>query len=663
MRKNLKKTNKKRKQKKAFLLVLPLIITLFNFNFSFSAVIYNANNKEVEVYKLTNPKTKEEYYINSEKQIIAKANGNKESLYEEKDIYSDETKYIKKEIRKNDYKEEQGIIDRKYEYYDLTGQKQNFNEREILAIVNSNVIYKDGHCYNDTLKVEMKLEEFSDEVVKNKNENKLTDLRASKFSDFIVISFQGFDGENNGDLKEKIYIYDLNLKLKKKINQYIVDKLIKVDDLEEVLVVYQSLSDNYNFLDKNLNLLLDKNIYEFQVLKNGLIAIDESEESYKVYNLKTKKIQEEKKQNDNEDMQEQVVNEEDKKEVIIKSEYDFENLSTNVKVNEKIIVLKDMKPQSIESFYINDKIYLYVRERQHNYIYDINGKLIKVLPDTETKINMKIIGGVCFVNYSESKYRKGLKVFNEKFEFKEDIENQGKEDALISLVFDKYIYIKKSKKNLLYDKEYNSLFGDFSIDIFDNKYIYYYDKNKKSLVFYDKDLVLVKEIKNRYSIEKIADYYLIKEEKKDLYDKDLNPLIENKDDFKCIYSENGDGIKYIIASISDKEEIYNKNFVKVFEVTGENVFLDENTFYLVNDNYFRVIKDGGKESFYEIGKGKVLDDYDYIGDFNKTYFTYAKGKELGLMDYNYNIIYSIPLEKPFLEIDELIDDSEYDVGN
>ena len=658
MYKKIKKTKNIKEQKKIFLFVLMLIITLFNFNFGFSATIYNTNKIPLELYFLKNPKTNEEYYINKEKKIIVKANGKNEFLNEEKDYYDDETKYIKKEIKEEEKNEDEiETSESKYEYYDLTGQKQNFNEKEILAIVNSNIIYRDGSCYNDTLKAEMKLDDFSNEVQKSKNENKKISLRALKFSNCLIISFRSVDKEQRHG-QDTIYVYDFNLSLKKKFEQYIVERLIKIDDSEEVLVVYQDQSNRYNILDEKFNLLFDKNVYEFNNPKNNIITIQGDEDYYELYNLKTKKFEENKAEEKSD--QEQVENIEENKKVIIKYEYNFESLSTIVKINDKTITLKDMKPQSINPIVIDTKVYLCIRERSHNYIYDINGKLIKILPDTESNVNIKVIGNVCFVNYSESKTRKGLKVFDKDFEFKEEIENQGKEDAKISLIFDKYIYIETRKKTSLYDKEFKRILGDFSINILDNKYIYYYDKNKNALVFYDKDLKLVKEIKNRYSIEKSEDFYLIKDEKKDLYDKEWRLLIKNVDNLAYIYNENGDGIKMIVASRGSKQEIYNMNFIKLYEVTDEDTYLNNNTFYLVDDNHFRIIKDSGKVSFYELGKGKVLDDYDYIGDFNKAYFTYAKDKKLGLMDYSYNTIYSMILEKSFSEDSDNVDDFEFD---
>ncbi len=522
-----------------------------------------------------------------------------------------------------------GLIPEKTEYYDLTGNNISL-ENEVIAIVGEKVILKNGNIINMLLNNKYHLE-----GIKNVSTN--IEYYVKKFGDKVIVSeTEKIKNEKNITIDEKwvAYVYDINLKLIKKLDGYRVPqgsdefqkgekKYINTQHLDKYAkdeYGYEDITATPKYLNEELE-LEQENTIEFLFFENNV-----------------------------------------------------DKLETTINDEEKKIILYDIDVKTCQRIEMGNKHYYYIHTNDSShFIYNDKGNRVKSFPSLANESYNIMYTDENYIiirdNISES-----ISVYDDKFVLKTKL-NYDKKLRVKRVLNGKY-YLVGDKS--LYNKEFAQVFnatGNIKTPF--DKYIFVtgdnsqvYDVNLKKIKSFNEKVVNVDSI-----LINDKEYFNISGKTfSNTLDSNFNVILSNhvgwSNDYvfglQQIYK---DGVsfkydgksKHIVVERGYNVEIYDLNFKKLEEVKREDnqrfegfVVDEKGDEYIVIGNWDYVYYDSpGNYELYKVGTGYLLRDFYFIGDLTKDHFTFANGFYYGLMDYDLNILcqYSI--------FDKMDDDATY----
>lgn len=625
--------------------IIFVIISILFMSISLLNILYAAPLKK-GIYEIKNHRKGGSMYVDETGKIILKSEP-KVEISAIRDLFTDEIGMLLKRYEKlyedssvnyhiNEYGNEEyeriytELIPARTEYYDLYGNKINL-DRDVIAIVNENVILSNGQVVNMLLNAKYKLKE-----VKNESPNIV--YSANAFDDKVLISEKERIYNDKSvicDSKWVLYLYDKNLNFLKKFDDY---------------VAYGEYSSKDGQKRISLSHLTKAGIDEY-----GNFSED-TEQKFLNEDLEIESY-------------DRSIND------LLKFETDIENLEATVLDGEKKVKLNDIDIKSCKRIVMGKDTYYYVHTEtgSFHYIYNDKGSRVKVFndatsepykviysddvcvammngidkstvvldknfstvqvfyPTSSNKNNVtisRIFGGKYYLVNNESVYNTNFKV-----EFKPS--------STCKVLFDKYLFETgvKSKvldSNLKEIKKFNRIIK--SVETIDmNGKIFYEISSKDFTSILDSNFneILLFE-KNKVDIfrQGLTDYFL--------------------DGISYKYDGSS---RHILFFYDKKVNIVNLDFKKVEEFEIEDDQYISGCFTADNgEDYISFHRDYENDySLYKVGTGYVLKNFYFIGDMKKDHFTFANGFYYGLMDYDLNILcqYSI-----FDKMDE--DNTPYD---
>ena len=616
------------------------------------------------IFFVRNYEREEKMYINNKGEIIAKVDFDSNLK-----IINDSITKCPEFIEKSD--NNKSYYDTLYNYYYLDGREFDNKNKHIVKIYGQYIFFEDGTVFDKKYNKHKKLQ-IIEEAKKSK---KYVQMTYTLFDDFIICSayyggYEGFIKYAEPPEAVDTYIFNKRLELVKQYEGYEFGNKLSYNNKKYIKISHKIIDsdgnfsyDGYNIIDSNLIELFDQDhayidTSDFETTGNFVIgdyvAIDDKHEimiDYR-YDIHT----------DEKSEFIRIVYDQHEYNHGIEYINDYKNKKTTIYYLNTSFDLYDIYPEKISFFKLEGNIYIFIYANNILYIYDLNGKLIKVFDELP-----KIKYGI--ENYSVDDNFLVLRL-----DFKE-IRTYDKNLNLVlandynffdikKIESDKYVVFTYDDCRYIYDKDFNLMFNynyshnDSNVG---STFSYTNDDNSNSITIYY-NYKIIKTISGAKRAKCINNSFFIiqnLDETYSLYDIDGNLKIQSKNEIRTINNSKEERYvihdpcnrnyvvhtkgdfsyeesPYIFCFANNCLEIYDENFNKIDELNFDNntfsrfdyIYFDNDYFIIRNDKYY----------LYKIGKGFVMKDYEYISIPQGNYFMCYDGNDYILMDKDLNKI-------------------------
>ena len=642
--------------------------------FMLIALTINSNNVfskslSTGLHRIRNQRTGTILYVNSDGRIVVTSNDNNSSLNEIRDAFTKEIKYVTKIIKSNhtskyyNDSDTEGVgayitddlILGSTSCYDENGNTINIGDKNIAFAFNNYLFFSDGTVYDTFMQTNFNLNGVNDNISDITLSNCDCTYNFASFNDYFIVQAY-YLSKDSKKSKFNLHIYNKSLTKLKTLENMSVSYTVNEYDFSkgeyQFLITKNTADNSVSMLDNNLetSFIIDRaDNFVLSELSKGQLEIHKTTNTTKYYNSYIYDIY---KKNLTKDTKNRKV----------PFSINYETITSTINVDDESLILNDLNPDFVSIIYIKNKPFLFVSEKNYkqnnnNYIYDLSGKRLKILKQTEKTPTLNDIDQN-FLIFQDSSI---MYVYNDKLELIKTLQNGKRllksQDKYF--VHDSHVNFQNASINTdIYDENFNlitTLPGSFrEISIEDRTYYVTQANFSTSLIYNLLDENFNVKLNNIKTIDVINNYIEFKR-------------LENYDDGNYYIKENIEPIKYknkylLVSSNNFTFQIYDSTLKKLGEIdiNSQNEYHNENIFQISDDILlvYDFFNDGlGKYSLYQIGVGYILKDIYYIGNITKDYFTFLNGFNYGLMDYNLNVLCSYSIFDNFQ--DDIYESDDY----